>query len=79
MLIDYYSTDIRTKTIIQFLINNYDFHLDIDIDEAILTDAYIYENNKKVYIYSISGTIIFKPYSSSFDIIGYNLYVKLNK
>lgn len=79
MLIDYYSTDTRAKTIIQFLIDNYDFHIDIDIEEATLTDVYIYENNKKVYIYSISGTIIFKPHSSSFDIVGYNLYVKLNK
>lgn len=79
MLIDYYSTDTRAKTIIQFLIDNYDFQIDIDIKEATLTDAYIYENNKKVYIYSISRAVIFKPYSSSFDIIGYNLYVKLNK
>lgn len=78
MLIDYYSTDTRVKTIIQFLIDNYDFYIDIDIEEATLKDAYIYENNKKVYIYSISGAIIFKPYSS-FDIIGYNLYIKLNK
>lgn len=79
MLIDYYSTDTRVKTIIQFLIDNYDFHIDIDIEQATLTDVYIYENNKKVYIYSISGAIIFKLYSSSFDIIGYNLYIKLNK
>lgn len=79
MLIDYYSTDTRAKTIIQFLIDNYDFHIDIDIEEVTLTDVYIYENNKKVYIYSISGAIIFKPHSSSFDIVGYNLYVKLNK
>lgn len=79
MLIDYYSTDTRAKTIIQFLIDNYDFHIDTDIEKATLTDAYIYENNKKVYIYSISGAIIFKSHTSDFDIIGYNLYIKLNK
>lgn len=55
MNIYYPSADTRTKIFVKFLIDNYNFHTDLPIDNTALKDMYIIEDNKKVYIYDMVG------------------------